>query len=135
MSRAKRRDRHGRGLRGPLAPPEIPISLTRSEKFDDLVRDEVQRIVAPWTEELAGVEFAVEDVPEVPADETRVPLSALRHVDGNPRVIIYRRPVEARSTGTPEKTDRELSRLIHDLVVDELAGLLNLPPETIDPED
>jgi hypothetical protein len=135
VTRAKRRDRHGRGLRGPLAPAEVPISLTRSERFDDLVREEVQRIVAPWAEELAGVEFAVEDVPEVPAEETRVPLSALRHVNGNPRVVIYRRPVEARSTGTPEKTDRELAGLIHDLVVDEIAGLLNLPPETIDPDE
>ncbi|GAB3670838.1 metallopeptidase family protein [Actinocorallia lasiicapitis] len=134
MIRAKRRDRHGRGLRGPLAPPEVPISLTRSEKFDDLVREEVQRIVAPWTEELAGVEFAVEDVPELAADDQQVPLSTLRDVNGTPRVIIYRRPVEARSTGTPEKTDRELAKLVHDLVVDEIAGLLNLPPETIDPD-
>lgn len=133
MIRAKRRDRHGRGLRGPLAPPEVPISLTRSEKFDDVVRDEVQRVVEPWTEELAGVEFAVEDVPEVPPGETRVPLSTMRRIDGTARVVIFRRPVEARAGKDPG--ERELATLIRELVVEEVAELLGVSPEQVDPED
>ena len=132
MSRAKRRDRHGRGLRGPLAPPEVPISLTRSEKFDDLVREEVQRIVSPWSERLAGVEFAVEDVPQPDPDETRVPLSATRTVDGTPRVVVFRRPVESRA-GASGQGERELVRLIRDLVVEEVAALLGVPPEEVEP--
>lgn len=133
MRRAKRRDRHGRGLRGPLAPPEVPISLTRSEKFDDLVREEVQRVVAPWTERLAGVEFAVEDVPHPAPEETRVPLSATREVDGTPRVVIFRRPVESRA-GASAQSERDLATLIHDLIVEEVATLLGIPPEDVDPD-
>ncbi|WP_106397577.1 metallopeptidase family protein [Actinocorallia populi] len=132
MSRAKRRDRHGRGLRGPLAPPEVPISLTRSEKFDDLVREEVQRIVAPWSERLAGVEFAVEDVPRPDPDETRVPLSATREAGGTTRVVVFRRPVESRA-GSSGQGERELVRLIHELVVEEVAALLGVPPEEVEP--
>jgi len=31
----RRRDRRGRGMRGPLAPAEAPISRTRAERFDE----------------------------------------------------------------------------------------------------
>ncbi|WP_037580842.1 metallopeptidase family protein [Phaeacidiphilus oryzae] len=62
VQRRRRRDRHGRGLRGPLAPPQIPIALTRSELFDDYVRESVERLERMWPE-LADVEFAVQEVP------------------------------------------------------------------------
>ena len=63
----RRRDRHGRGLRGVIAPPNVPLARTRSERFDDLVLDAVEELEAHWAAELAGVEFAVEEVP--PAGE------------------------------------------------------------------
>jgi len=56
--RRKTRDRRGRGIRGPLAPAELPLSLTRAEKFDDLVLDAVERLEQRWPQ-LAAVEFAV----------------------------------------------------------------------------
>lgn len=131
---ARRRDRHGRGLRGPLAPREAPISRTRAERFDDLVRDEVRRLARRWGRELAGVEFTVEDVPPVQAwanDIDQVPLGqTLPALPGRPpRVIVYRRPVEARG-GDDE---RELALLVRDIVVEEVAELLDMSPETVDP--
>jgi predicted Zn-dependent protease with MMP-like domain len=133
--RAKRRDRHGRGLRGPLAPSEVPISLTRSEKFDDVVREEVQRIALQWQSELEGVEFAVEDVPEVEPGTMTVPLSALRRVSvggtQTPRIVIFRRPVEARGGDD----DRDLAKLVRELVVEEVAGLLGISPDQVDPDE
>src|SRR5881398_3830681 len=60
-----RRDRHGRGLRGRLVPPSVPLSRSRAEQFDDLVLDAVEDIERRWERELSGVEFAVEDVPWV----------------------------------------------------------------------
>src|SRR4051812_15286177 len=60
-----RRDRHGRGLRGRLVPAEVPLARSRAEQFDDLVLDAVEDIERRWERELAGVEFAVEDVPWV----------------------------------------------------------------------
>lgn len=131
---ARRRDRRGRGLRGPLAPPEAPISRTRAERFDDLVGDEVRRLVRRWGPELAGVEFTVEDVPpgQARTDETdQVPLGRTQPAmpDRPARVIVYRRPVEARGGGD----DRDLARLVRDIVVEEVADLLDLSPETVDP--
>src|SRR3954466_13927922 len=62
---ARRRGRHGRGLRGRLVPAEVPLARTRAEQFDDLVLDAVEEIERRWERELAGVEFAVECVPWV----------------------------------------------------------------------
>jgi predicted Zn-dependent protease with MMP-like domain len=74
----RRRDRHGRGLRGVLAPPDVPLHRTRAERFDDLVLQAVARLEPRWEAHLAGVEFAVEEIP--PADEAvsgAVPLARL----------------------------------------------------------
>src|SRR6185312_3591107 len=62
-----RRDRHGRGLRGPLLPAALPGARTRSELFDDLVLDAVEHLEHRWSDQLRNVEFAVEDVPPVDA--------------------------------------------------------------------
>jgi predicted Zn-dependent protease with MMP-like domain len=127
----RRRDRHGRGLRGPLTPPQAPASLTRAERFDGIVRDEVRRLEQHWGRELAQVEFAVEDVPALPPDfDGPVPLGQTAPgIAGRPvRIVIFRRPTEARGSG-----ERELSLLVRDLLVKEIADLLGLSPESVDP--
>jgi predicted Zn-dependent protease with MMP-like domain len=139
--RVRRRDRHGRGLRGRLVPPGVPLYRTRSQQFDDLVLDAVARLEPRWESELAGVEFAVQEVPE--ADELvddSVPLPLARTVPGTPdqgdaarpatptRIVVYRRPLMARSD-----SDAELSDLIFDVVVEEFAGFLGLDPDSVDP--
>ncbi len=127
-----RRDRHGRGLRGPLTPAGVPLSRTRGQHFDDLVLDAVSRLESRWEQQLAGVEFAVEEVP--PADPhaggDAVPLARLRPAaDGKPaRIVVYRRPAQARAEG-----EEELAALVFDVVVEEVARLLGVDPETIDP--
>src|SRR5580693_9895345 len=76
----RRRDRHGRGLRGLLVSPEIPIYRSRSERFDDLVLTAVTQLEPRWEAELAGVEFAVEEIPpaDVASDDPEpVPLARL----------------------------------------------------------
>ncbi len=153
----RRRDRHGRGLRGPLVPRtvsiggrdvRVPVSQTPGQRFDDLVLDAVEDLEQRWAAELQGVEFAVEDVPavtlgavhdeDVVVDETAggaVPLGRLlpAGVDEQgrptaPRVVVYRRPLEARAA------DRlDLADLVHDVVVDQVARLLHLDPDEVDP--
>jgi len=131
--RRKTRDRRGRGLRGPLAPAELPLSLTRAEKFDDLVLDAVERLEQRWPQ-LAAVEFAVEQVPPPGAEywsADPVPLGrAIRAARGEPdRIVVYRRPTEVRAA-----TQAELVPLVYEVVVEQVAELLGLDPEIIDPE-
>jgi len=87
-ARIRRRDRHGRGLRGMLAPPDAPMYRTRAERFDDLVLQAVAQLEPRWSAELSSVEFAVEEIPAagVLADlPDPVPLARLDSGSGNPR--------------------------------------------------
>jgi predicted Zn-dependent protease with MMP-like domain len=131
-ARVIRRDRHGRGLRGPLAPAGVPLSRTRAQHFDDLVLDAVSQLESRWEQQLAGVEFAVEEVPpaEPQAGGDPVPLARTQPAaDGKPaRIVVYRRPAQARAEG-----EEELAALVFDVVVEEVARLLGVDPETVDP--
>ena len=44
-------------------PATVPLARTKAEIFDDLVLDTVETLERRFAKELAGVEFAVEDVP------------------------------------------------------------------------
>ena len=139
--RIRRRDRHGRGVRGRLVPPGVPLYRTRSQQFDDMVLDAVARLEPRWEAELAGVEFAVQEVPE-PEElvDDSVPLPLARTIPGSPepgnparpatpaRIVVYRRPLMARS-----ESDGELSDLVFDVIVEEFAGFLGLDPDSVDP--
>jgi predicted Zn-dependent protease with MMP-like domain len=140
--RVRRRDRRGRGMRGRLAPPGVPLYRTRSEQFDDIVLDAVARLEPRWEAQVASVEFAVQEVPdadELADDVGEIPLA--RVVPGSPdrgdaarpatpaRIVVYRRPALARA-----ETDDELRDLVYDLVVEELARVLGVDPESIDPD-
>ncbi|HEX8095346.1 metallopeptidase family protein [Jatrophihabitans sp.] len=141
----RRRDRHGRGLRGMLAPRPVPIAHSRGDAFDAMVLHAVDHLQPRLAEQLAQVEFAVEDVPEVshrgPADfdydedildDNAVPLSRLyRNGVGGisaPVIVVYRRPLESRAAQSEDLAD-----LVHDVVVEQLARLLGRSTEEIDP--
>ncbi|MDF2260400.1 metallopeptidase family protein [Streptantibioticus ferralitis] len=131
----RRRDRHGRGMRGPIAPPQVPLSVSRSDAFDDLVRDAAERLERRWPQ-LAEVEFAVQDVPPTNADtpdDDVVPLGRLISAGASGkgprnRIVVYRRPVEIRAKGRDER-----ALLVHEVVVEQVAELLGLSPENVDP--
>ncbi|MEU8629419.1 metallopeptidase family protein [Streptomyces sp. NPDC048669] len=125
--RPRRRDRHGRGMRGPVAPPQVPLSASRADSFRDLVQDSVERLERRWPQ-LAEVDFVVLDVPST--GEETVPLgNALSAEKERPaQIVIYRRPVEIR---TKNRDERAL--LVHEVVVEQVADLLGLAPESVDP--
>ena len=134
--RDRHRDRRGRGLRGPLAPPGSPLRVTSAERFDELVLDAVERLEETWADSLLEVEFVVEEVPPEPVDGAGaaaepVPLGRTFPArEGRPaRVVVYRRPVEGR---TPASRIRDA--FVHDVVVELVAELLGLEPETVDPD-
>ncbi|MCI3225512.1 metallopeptidase family protein [Streptomyces sp. NP-1717] len=125
--RPRRRDRHGRGMRGPVAPPQVPLSASRSDSFRDLVRDSVERLERRWPQ-LAEIDFLVLDVPE--AEDESVPLGrSVPEAKGRPAlIVVYRRPVEIRT-----KSREERGMLVHEVVVEQVAELLGLAPESVDP--
>ncbi|MEU8505569.1 metallopeptidase family protein [Streptomyces brevispora] len=125
--RPRRRDRHGRGMRGPVAPPQVPLSASRADSFRDLVQDSVERLERRWPQ-LAEVDFVVLDVPTT--GEETVPLgSALSAEKERPaQIVVYRRPVEIRT-----KSRDERALLVHEVVVEQVADLLGLSPESVDP--
>jgi hypothetical protein len=104
------------------------------------VLEAVGRLEPRWENELSGVEFAVQEVPEADelGEDTDVPLA--RIVPGSPgigdpehpaspaRIVLYRRPLLARADD-----EEELSELVFSVVVEELAELLGMDPEDIDP--
>ncbi|MFL6144437.1 MAG: metallopeptidase family protein [Labedaea sp.] len=140
------RDRHGRGLRGSLFPSSLPAASTRAQRFDALVLEALDPIEARWRTELTKLDVAVDDVPEVDGVErtqtppegvladSGVPLARLvpAGVDrrGQPtraRIVLYRRPLEARA-----KDAADLADLVHEVLVEQVATYLGLDPGVIE---
>lgn len=129
----RRRDRHGRGLRGPLLPPHLPAWRTRAEKFDEMVASAAEDLSRRWPV-VKTIQFAVEEVP--PSDpapwERGVVLgrgfSAEPRAGLPSRIIIYRQPVSSRADG-----EDELAELVRQVVVEQVAQMLGRRPEDIDP--
>ena len=96
--------------------------------------DAVARLERRWTAELSAVEFAVEDVPPVdawtrPGDPIPLAEYLPPQDDAPARIVVYRRPLEIRAGD-----DGELGSLVHDVVVEGVADMLGLEPETVDPD-
>ncbi|MXG89599.1 hypothetical protein GRQ65_08560 [Nocardioides sp. YIM 123512] len=122
-------------MRGPAVVPRSPGTperRTRRERFDELALGIVTSVDRRWQDRLGLVEYAVEDAPQVPDDWTsdQVPLSSLVRGSGATptRLVIFRRPIEHRAES---RTD--LEALLLTVVVEQVAELLGLDPEQVDP--
>lgn len=105
---------------------------SRSEVFDDIVRDCAQRAIRWLGPRHEDVEFAVEDVPgsdPAPWEEQITPLGRVLTGAGGPnrRIVVYRRPVEARVDSL-----RETELLVREVVAEQLAAILGIPPEEVE---
>ena len=124
-----RRDRRGRGLRGPLAWPAVPVMTTRQERFDDLVLEAAERLEERLGKPL-GLELAVEEVP--PSDpapwEHGVALGRLFPAERgvSARLVVYRRPLVHRAAD-----DDELAALVSEVVTEQVARMLGKDPDDL----
>lgn len=118
-------------------PPGVPGARSRAQRFDDLALDAWEHVARRWEQELAAVDLAVEDVPpelaESDADvleDGRVPLARVARAGegGRTVLVLFRRPLEARSTD-----EEDLADLVHDVVVEEVAAILGRDPDEVDP--
>ena len=122
-------------MRGPGVLPRRPGQpelRSRRERFDQLVLDVVTEIDVRWQDRLGLVEYAVEDAPLIPDDwsTTTVPLSSLvRGTGAKPtRLVLFRRPIEHRA-----ETRDDLEALVLTVVVEQVAELLGIDAEQVDP--
>ena len=133
-----------------LYPPTLPAAKTRAERFDAMVLEALEPIEQRWGAELTDLDLAVDDVPEV--DETSpdevvwqagvladvgVPLAQLGPAGVDPeglpsraRIVLYRRPLEARARGGADLAD-----LLHEVLVEQVAEYLNIEPDAVDGGD
>ncbi len=100
-----------------------------------------------WHAELTQLDVAVDEVPEVTASapekvvwdddvvvDANVPLARLvpagvdrRGIPTRARVVLYRRPLEARARDGADMAD-----LLHDVLVEQVAAYLGLTPDVIE---
>jgi predicted Zn-dependent protease with MMP-like domain len=121
-----------------LVPANVPLSRTKAELFDDLVLDAVEALERQFGKELAGVEFAVEEVPpdlnvydSDVLEDGEVPLARLLpggpgRMNVPPRIVLYRRPLEFRAID-----HEDLADLVHDVIIEQVANLLGVDPEDL----
>ncbi|MBB4853252.1 putative Zn-dependent protease with MMP-like domain [Mycobacteroides chelonae] len=140
--------RRGRDFRGPLLPPTVPGWRSRAERFDMAVLEAYEPIERAWQSRLEGLDVAVDEIPRIqPKDPNSVqwppeviadgpiPLARLipAGVDtrGNTtraRIVLFRKPIELRA-----KKSGDLSDLLRDLLVAQVATHLGVEPSVIDP--
>lgn len=118
-------------MRGPFAPRAVPLSGSRSARFDAEVVRAVERLQRGFPE-LSEVDVAVEEVPPWPRrDGAPDPVSLGRVTastnDEPSRITVHRRPIELRTGPGEQRYD-----LIADVVAELVAELLELSPEEVD---
>ncbi|MBK7821626.1 MAG: metallopeptidase family protein [Tessaracoccus sp.] len=125
----RRRDRHGRGIRGPLAGPNRftgrPVPLSRPNRvafFNSCVTAAMADIADAAPDALNGIVVGVEEVPHlnVAWSGDRVPLSAALEPSRGRKaqIVLFQRPLEHRAMSR-----RDLSDLVHQTIVEQLSAL------------
>lgn len=95
--------------------------------------DAVDDLAERWRQQLAAIEFAVEEVPPAdpaPWEAGQVPLGRFFAADRDlpARVVVYRRPVEGRAADSDE-----LAELVSQVVVEQVSHALGVDPEQLHP--
>lgn len=129
-----RRDRHDRGLRGPLLYPGLPAWRSRRERFDDLVADLVDEFTQRWPA-VSTIEFGVEDVPPsdpAPWESHSAVMARVFPADRrrglSDRIVVYRLPILQRCSSEAAAAD-----LTRSLLIDRISHLLVIPPDELGP--
>ncbi|WP_207454722.1 metallopeptidase family protein [Desertivibrio insolitus] len=129
-ARLKSRDRHGRGIRGSVAGPHLPLLRTRLDLFDQTVASAVDYVRDLWPDELEGVRFEVAGVPRT-VGRAGVDRWAVSRAER--RVVLYRLPIE-RMAHLHKNDEWHRRSLIESCVFRAVAELLGRDPWDIAPE-
>ena len=127
------RDRHDRGMHGPVALPDsnnrktVPLRpLSRVEYFNQCVKQALATIAEVDPHALDGMVVGVVDVPLLKTawSGDRVPMSAALEPSKNrpAQIVIYQRPLEHRASSRSA-----LRSLVHRTIVEQLSALTGRP--------
>lgn len=127
------RNRHDRGMHGPVALPDsnnrktVPLRpLSRVEYFNQCVKQALATIAEVDPHALDGMVVGVEDVPLLKTawSGDRVPMSAALEPSKNrpAQIVIYQRPLEHRASSRSA-----LRSLVHRTIVEQLSALTGRP--------
>lgn len=92
VARGQARDRHGRGLRGPVTGPHLPMLRNRIDTFDMTVASTVEYLRGMWSDELHDVHFQIGAYPDGVVDGDGV--ERWRVDRANKRIVLYRVPIQ-----------------------------------------
>ncbi|QRV01867.1 metallopeptidase family protein [Arcanobacterium phocisimile] len=132
-SQGRRRDRHGRGIRGPVVGTDSPAYRTRARKFDDILAWELDEFRKHLGHVLLRYDFAVLDVPATdPAPwEDGVPLARFLPFERPSkilgRIVFYRMPMTMAALA-----EEDPRTFIHNVMVSQIATALNASADDID---
>lgn len=137
----RRRDRHQRGLRGPMAlpnrwtrrPVRVPRRPDDREFFAQALAEAIASVARSCPQVLQGVTVSMADVPDLPAAwrHHSVPLAAaVESADGQAaEVVVYWRPLQLRAASRDG-----LRILVRRTLVEQLSLVSGLAVEQIDPD-
>ena len=124
------RDRHDRGLRGPLIPHVAPSYENPSKTFERMLTHAVEDFGVRLGSEIENLEISLEEIPnyrDLTLAENSVPLGRIEI--GNPtQIVIYQKPIELRC-----KNFEAIDRLIRDTLADLIGLAIGIRPTDIDP--
>lgn len=125
------RNRHSRGIRGPLLPQHLPTYESRDAFFAHQVEYAVADLDSRLGMQLRHVSFGFQEIPseaDIALADGQVPLGRL--ANSNPvSIVIFQRPIEARSA------DSDMCiRIIRDVLAEYVALYLKLEPFDVDPD-
>lgn len=140
------RDRHGRGLRGPMALPnpytQRPLAVPQPPRgtrlFLSCVEDAIARIASHAPDVIRDIDIGVDEVPDMTtlwasgdyADAIPLASATDAQPGENARIVLFRRPLEHRAAD-----HEQLRELVHETLVDQLVALTGRSIDEIDPDD
>lgn len=113
--------------------PGVPELPTDRERFDAIVLAVAHSVERRCAHRLGLIEYAVEEAPLVPDDwgVDQVPLASLVRGSGTTatRLVLFRRPIQHRAISR-----EECEELVRVVITEQLADLLGVSAEEIDPD-
>jgi hypothetical protein len=125
------RSRHGRGARGPVTGPHLPMLQNRIDSFDMTVASTADYLKGIWPRELADVHFEVAATPIGVTGHDGVDRWQVDHA--RRRIVLYRVPIQ-RLAKLHRNDDLHRRMYVEGCVFRAVAELLGKDPWDLAPE-